>query len=166
MNIEASNRKTVCTAQTSVQFIYASRPSTKYFIRNTGTGSDGRSCHLRHCPHKFTQKNKIQMKHHSENTTKNMHSKDSYSAINSPHVNIFFWETLLLPKVHSKLCLETLLPHRQQCCSGSGFSESRTGFLDDFLVPEPDWISFLLKLDPDTDYPKRYAWNTFYLFTF
>jgi len=34
----------------SVQFIYASRPSTKYFIRNTGTGSDGRSCHLRHCP--------------------------------------------------------------------------------------------------------------------
>ena len=35
----------------SVQFIYASRPSTEYFIRNTGTGSDGRSCHLRHCPH-------------------------------------------------------------------------------------------------------------------
>ena len=42
-----------------------------------------------------------------------MHSKDSYSAINSPHVNTFFWETLPLPKVHSKLCLETLLPHRQ-----------------------------------------------------
>jgi len=32
----------------SVQFIYASRPSAEYFIRNTGTGSDGRSCHLRH----------------------------------------------------------------------------------------------------------------------
>jgi len=30
----------------SVQFISASRPSTKYFIRNTGTGKDGRSCHL------------------------------------------------------------------------------------------------------------------------
>jgi len=41
----------------SVQFIYASRPSTKYFIRNTGTESDGRSCHLRPCPHKFTQNN-------------------------------------------------------------------------------------------------------------
>ena len=27
-----------------------SRPSTKYFVRNTGTGSDGRSCHVRHCP--------------------------------------------------------------------------------------------------------------------
>jgi len=39
------------TVQFSVQFIYASRPSTKYFIRNTGTGSDGISCHLRHCPH-------------------------------------------------------------------------------------------------------------------
>jgi len=35
--------------QCSVQFIYASRPSTEYFIRNTGTGSDGRSRHLRHC---------------------------------------------------------------------------------------------------------------------
>jgi len=30
----------------SVQFISASRPSTEYFIRNTGTGSDDRSCHL------------------------------------------------------------------------------------------------------------------------
>jgi len=29
-----------------VQVIYASRPSTEYFIRNTGTGSDGRSCHF------------------------------------------------------------------------------------------------------------------------
>jgi len=28
----------------SVQFIYAFRPSTEYLIRNTGTGSDGRSC--------------------------------------------------------------------------------------------------------------------------
>ena len=83
--------------------------------RNTGTGSDGRSCHLRHCPHKLTQNNKIQMKHHSENSTKNMHSKDSYSAVNSPRINTFFWETLPLPKVHSKLCLETLLPNRQLC---------------------------------------------------
>jgi len=74
----------------SVQFIYASRPSTEYFIRNTGTGSDGRSCHLRHCPHKFTQDNKIQMKHHSKNATKNMHSKDSYSAVNSLHINTFW----------------------------------------------------------------------------
>ena len=74
----------------SVQFIYASRPSTEYFIRNTGTGSDGRSCHLRHCPHKFTQDNKIQMKHHSKNATKNMHSKDSYSAVNSRHINTFW----------------------------------------------------------------------------
>ena len=32
----------------SVQFISASRPSTKYFIGNTGPGSDGRSCHLSH----------------------------------------------------------------------------------------------------------------------
>jgi len=32
------------------------------------------------------------------------------------------------------------------------------------LDPETDWISFLLK--PDPDYPKRYAWNTFYFFTF
>jgi len=54
------------TISSSVQFIYASRPSTGYFIRNTGTGSDGRSCHLRHCPHKFMQNNKIPMKHHSE----------------------------------------------------------------------------------------------------
>ena len=29
----------------TVQFSSASRPSTKYFIRNTGTGSAGRSCH-------------------------------------------------------------------------------------------------------------------------
>jgi len=36
----------------------------KYFIKNTGTGSDGRSCHLCHCPHKFMQNNKMQMKHH------------------------------------------------------------------------------------------------------
>ena len=34
----------------SVQFIYASRPSTKYFIRNTETGSDGRSCYFSHTP--------------------------------------------------------------------------------------------------------------------
>ena len=74
----------------SVQFMYTSRPSTKYFIRNTGTGSDGRSCHLRHCPHKFTQNNKIQMKHHSKNTTKNIYSKDSYSAVNSPQLNTFW----------------------------------------------------------------------------
>jgi len=25
-----------------------------------------------------------------------------------------------------------------------------------FLDPEPDWISFLLKPDPDPDYPKRF----------
>jgi len=25
-------------------------PSKEYFIRNTGTGNDGRSCHLSHCP--------------------------------------------------------------------------------------------------------------------
>ena len=55
---------------------------------------------------------------------------------------------------------------RQQCCSGSGFSESRIRIFGYFLDPEPDWISFLLKPDPDTDYPKRYAWNTFYFFTF
>jgi len=30
----------------AVQFISASRLSTKYFVRNTGTGSDGRSCLL------------------------------------------------------------------------------------------------------------------------
>jgi len=29
----------------TAQFIYASRPSTEYSIRNTGTGCDGRSCH-------------------------------------------------------------------------------------------------------------------------
>jgi len=32
--------------QVSVQFISASRPSTEYFFRNTGTGSNGHSCHL------------------------------------------------------------------------------------------------------------------------
>ena len=37
----------------SVQFIFVCRPSTEYFIRNTGTGSDGRSCHLSHCPHVY-----------------------------------------------------------------------------------------------------------------
>jgi len=63
-----------------VQFISASRPITEYFIRNTGTGSDGRSCHLRHCPNNFTQNNKIQMKHHSKKNKKNIHSKDSHSA--------------------------------------------------------------------------------------
>jgi len=72
----------------SFQFISASWPSTKYFIRTTGTESDGRSCHLSHCPHKFTQNNKIQMKHHSNK--KNIHSKDSYSAVNSPHINTFW----------------------------------------------------------------------------
>jgi len=29
----------------SVAFISASRLSTEHFIRNAGTGSDGRSCH-------------------------------------------------------------------------------------------------------------------------
>ena len=48
---EAGYARLVVRDDSSVQFIYASRPSTKYFIRNTGTGSDGRSCHLRHCPH-------------------------------------------------------------------------------------------------------------------
>ena len=33
----------------SVQFIFVSRRNTEYLIRNTGTGSDGRSCHLSHC---------------------------------------------------------------------------------------------------------------------
>jgi len=73
----------------AVQFISASRLSAKYFIRNTGTGSGGRSCHLSHCPHKFTHNNKIQMKLHSKKTTKNIHSKDSYSAVNSPHISTF-----------------------------------------------------------------------------
>jgi len=41
------------------------------------------------------------------------------------------------------------------------FRSLGSGFLDNFLDPEPDWISYLLKPDPDTDYPKRYAWNTF-----
>jgi len=54
----------------SVQFVSASRPSTEYFIRNTGTGSDSRSCHLSHCPHKFMQNTKIQMKHHSKKQQK------------------------------------------------------------------------------------------------
>jgi len=27
---------------------------------------------------------------------------------------------------------------------------------ESFLVPESDWISFLLKPDPDQDYPKRF----------
>jgi len=39
-------------------------------------------------------------------------------------------------------------------------------FLENFLDLEPDWISFLLKPDPDTDYPKRYVWNTFFLQNF
>jgi len=30
-------------------FVYFYIPK-EYFIRNTGTGSDGRSCHLSHCP--------------------------------------------------------------------------------------------------------------------
>jgi len=46
------------------------------------------------------------------------------------------------------------------------FRSLGSGFLDNFLDPVPDWISFLLKPYPDTDYPKRYAWNTFYFFTF
>jgi len=54
------------SVQFSVQLISASRPSTEHFIRNTGTGSDGRSCHLSHCPHKFMQNNKIQMTDHGE----------------------------------------------------------------------------------------------------
>jgi len=41
----------VKTYSSSVQFIFASRPNTEYFIRSTGAGSDGRSCHLSHCPH-------------------------------------------------------------------------------------------------------------------
>jgi len=56
----------------SVQFISESRQSTEYFIKNTGTGSDGRSCHLVHCPHKFMQNNKIQMKSHSEKINANI----------------------------------------------------------------------------------------------
>jgi len=31
-----------------------------------------------------------------------------------------------------------------------------------FLDPEPDWISFLLKPDPDPDYPKRFEHNLFF----
>jgi len=30
------------------------------------------------------------MKHHSKKTTRNIHSKDSYSAVNSPHMNTFW----------------------------------------------------------------------------
>ena len=90
--------------------VYLCISSTKYFIRNTGTGSDGRSCPLRHCPHKFTQNNKIQMKHHSENTTKSMHSKDSYSAVNSPHINTF-WKHFhcqkSIPNCLRKHCVHT-----------------------------------------------------------
>ena len=33
----------------SIQLIYAFRPSRTYFIRNTGPGSDGCSRHFRHC---------------------------------------------------------------------------------------------------------------------
>ena len=58
--------------------------------QNTLSASDSHSCHLRHCPHKFMQNNKIQMKHHSKNTTKSIHSKDSCSAVNSPHINTFW----------------------------------------------------------------------------
>jgi len=32
------------SAYRSIQFISAFRPSTEYFIRNAGTGRDGRSC--------------------------------------------------------------------------------------------------------------------------
>ena len=46
------------------------------------------------------------------------------------------------------------------------FRSPGSGFLENFLDPEPDWISFLLKPDPEPDYPKRYAWKTFYFFTF
>jgi len=58
-----------------------------------------------------------------------------------------------------------------ECTHGSvvpdpNFRSLGSGFLDNFLDPELDWISFLLKPDPDTDYPKRYAWNTFYFFAF
>jgi len=58
-----------------------------------------------------------------------------------------------------------------ECTHGSvvpdpNFRSLGSGFLDNFLDPEPDWISFLLKPDPDTDYPNRYAWNTFYFFAF
>ena len=34
------------------------------------------------------------------------------------------------------------------------FRSLGSGFLDNFLDPEPDWISFLRK--PDPDYPKRF----------
>jgi len=34
------------------------------------------------------------------------------------------------------------------------FRRPGSGFLENFLDPEPDWISFLLKPDPYTDYPK------------
>ena len=49
------------------------------------------------------------------------------------------------------------LQHAQpagQCCSGSGFWSPIRKIYEIFLDSEPDWISFLLK--PDPDYPKRF----------
>jgi len=62
-----------------------------------------------------------------------------------------------LTVIHSCFYIRNDRSNSCQCCSGSGF-------LENFLDPDPDWISFLLK--PDTDYPKRYAWSTLYFFTF
>jgi len=73
----------------SVQFISPSRPSTEYLIRNTGTGSDGRCCHLSHCPHKFMQNNKIQMKYHSEKKNKCKYHQRRCTKLTTPHVEQF-----------------------------------------------------------------------------
>ena len=63
LKIESNRRKAWSTSSFTatinivftslVQFISASWPSTEYFIRNTGTGSDGRSYHFSHCPSDF-----------------------------------------------------------------------------------------------------------------
>jgi len=54
----------------SVQFITASRPSTECFIRTTGTGSDGRSCHFSHCPHKLLDFSCHKISLHSKHFTR------------------------------------------------------------------------------------------------
>ena len=43
-----STHQTLKYHSSSVYFCIPTKQ--KYFIRNTGTGSDGRSCHLSHCP--------------------------------------------------------------------------------------------------------------------
>jgi len=50
-----------------------------------------------------------------------------------------------------------------QCCSGLDFWSPIREIYEIFLDPEPDWISFLLKPDPDPDYPKRFEHFLFFL---